>query len=417
MSDRAITPRTHPFPFLLYLEWVMLAITLISQILPIPRPFGPEGSPLTVTVSVVLFGLMGLRLPTGKPIYKAGYTAVQVALVLVATIAGVQRLRLFPLFYLVLVFRSCLIFRMRGRLIITALTFLLFLSVLIYRIRMFTAQGPPPPRAEMRLGRQVIGLGVNSLLLFGLVLLLVLLLVNALIAERESRDKLAQANTQLRRYALRAENLAMEQERNRIARDIHDSLGHSLTALNLQIEGALKLWEINPTQSHTFLAEAKRLGSMALQEVRQSVAAMRTNPLQDKSMDEAIALLLQDFQHTTQITPSCTILLHHPLAPDLMTAVYRVVQEALTNICKYAEATTVVLVLQTPPASTEAPHLELSIRDNGQGFDLSQNQTGFGIQGMRERVLAFGGEFAIASAPGQGCHVQARIPLMPPVIN
>jgi len=409
MSDRIITPRTHPFPFLLYLEWGMLAIAIFSQILPIARRFGPEGSPLAVTVSIVLFGLMGLRLPTGKPIYKIGYTAAQVALVLIATIAGIQRLRLFPLFYLVLVFRSCLIFRMRGRLVITGMTFLLFLSVLIYRIRLFATQAPP--QAQARFGRQLIGLGINSLLLFGLVLLLVLLLVNALLAERESRDKLAQANTQLRRYALRAESLAMEQERNRIARDIHDSLGHSLTALNLQIEGALKLWEINPPESRRFLTEAKRLGSMALQEVRQSVAAMRTNPLQGKSLDVAIAELLQDFQHTTQIQPSSVIMLDHAIPPDLMTAVYRVVQEALTNICKYAEATTVTLTLKTMPTEAGPSCLDLSIRDDGKGFNVTQNQTGFGIQGMRERVLAFGGEFAIASAPGQGCHVHARIPL------
>ena len=97
---------------------------------------------------------------------------------------------------------------------------------------------------------------------------MVLLLVNALITERQSREKLAIANDRLRHYAMRIENLAMVQERNRIAREIHDSLGHALTGLNLQLEGALKLWQSHPEQARQFLHEAKQSGSTALSEVR-----------------------------------------------------------------------------------------------------------------------------------------------------
>ena len=248
----------------------------------------------------------------------------------------------------------------------------------------------------------------NFLVLFGLSLLMVLLLTSALVTERESREKLVDANTQLRNYALRVESLAMEQERNRIAREIHDSLGHSLTALNLQIEGALKLATVRPEKSLEFLQEAKQLGSTALQDVRQSVATMRVNPLKDKPLAEAIATLTQNFHRTTQIDPAVQIRLDAEPSLEVATTLYRIIQESLTNISKHAEATTVELHMESNGAG-----LPLTVQDNGKGFDRSTSQrSGFGLQGMEERVLALQGTLNIHSEPGKGCqiHVQLNTP-------
>jgi signal transduction histidine kinase len=106
-------------------------------------------------------------------------------------------------------------------------------------------------------------------LVFGLGIFFVLQLVNKLLAERQIRQQLALAHEQLQEYSAKIEDLAAVQERNRIARDIHDSLGHALTSLNIQLQTAGKLWQKNPNQAHFFLAQAQKLGTIAMKEVRQ----------------------------------------------------------------------------------------------------------------------------------------------------
>lgn len=410
--------RNHPFPVLLYLEWGLLAIGLLSVLvisLPLRRdsfqfPF------ISVTI-IVIFGLMGLWLPTGKIAAKI-HTAIALILIIIVTVLGMRSrlftvLHLYPFLYVILVVRSCLIFRFIDRTIVTTTAFILFLTALFYRIQnsdWIQNLGVQVPvllkeRIQDRLKLLNLGFALTVALLMGLALLFIFLLVNALLSERYSREQMAIANQQLRQYALRVETLAMEQERNRIARDIHDSLGHSLSALNLQLEGALKLWQINPGQAQTFLREAKQMGSLALQEVRQSVSAMRADPLQGQGLEAAIALLVQDFQRSTGILPDCHFYLPRPLSREFNITVYRIVQEALTNISKHAQATQVNINIQMLDSG-----LQLVIQDNGQGFEWQQNQTGFGLQGMRERVLALGGQLAIASTAGQGCQITVDFP-------
>lgn len=394
---RSIQIHNHPFKFLLYLEWVLLAIAILTELIPTPFPRVHRFGLLTI-LNIVGFGLMGLRLPTGRLSDKILYTAIEILLILSTGMTRIRAIRLFPLLYLILVIRSCLIFKLPGRLAVTSLSFTLFLLTVMRRFQRISA----PPLLQERL-RFV---PLSFALLFGLSLVFVLLLMNAVISERQSREKLAIANDQLRQYALRIENQATLQERTRIAREIHDSLGHSLTALNLQLEIALKLWESNPAKAQTFLAQAKNLGSQALQEVRQSVSTMRSDPLQGRSLEIAIATLAQDFHHSTGILPSCLLQLTHSIPSDVSTAVYRILQEALTNISKYAQSTEVKIQL-----NATATNLLLMVEDNGKGFNLNQNTTGFGLQSMRDRTVALGGDFNINSTPGQGCTITANIPL------
>ncbi|NJR65627.1 MAG: sensor histidine kinase [Leptolyngbyaceae cyanobacterium CRU_2_3] len=396
---RSTLAQNHPFPFLLYLEWGLLAIALLGEFLPSPLPRLRDRFPLINLLSLIGFGLMGLRLPTPQSTRKVAYTALEIGFIVIAAAAG-KNPRMFPFLYVVLVIRSCLIFKTPGQLAVIGITYSLFLLMLARFVRRLDITADLPRQIHSR------PFIFNFALLLGLVLILVLLLINALITERQSREKLAIANDQLRQYALRVENLAMAQERSRIAREIHDSLGHALTGLNLQMEGALKLWQSHPEQAHQFLQEAKHLGSTALQEVRRSVSAMRSDPLQGKSLSEAIATLVQDFQRTTTLQPDCHLQNLRPLPHEISTAVYRIVQEALNNTRKYANATTVKIDLQTI-----ASHLHLTIQDNGNGFQISENQTGFGLQGMRERAIALGGNLQIDSQPGQGCCITVNLPI------
>ena len=416
--NRSIQIKKHPFPSLLYLEWILLAITALTAVIPPPlRRFGPKPPELSICgifpdlsicnllpelsiYSLIIFALMGLTLPKSNQLTKIIYTAIEILLILTTGLFGERFARLFPVLYIILVTRSCLIFQLPGRLFVTSLSFTLFLFTTQLKYQLFNFQASPQAQERSRF------FSLNWSLTFGLSLIFVLLMMNAVLSERHSREKLAIANEKLRQYAMQIENQATLEERNRIAREIHDSLGHSLTALNLQLETALKLWQSNPGKAETFLATAKELGSKALKDVRQSVSTMRFNPLQEQSLERAIASLSESFHRSNGILPIYQINLESSLPPEINTAIYRITQESLTNISKYAFATEVKLEL------TEIRgNLRLIIQDNGRGFDLGQNTTGFGLHSMRDRTLALGGEFNINSAPGSGCKITVNIPL------
>jgi signal transduction histidine kinase len=197
------------------------------------------------------------------------------------------------------------------------------------------------------------------------------------------------------------------EERNRIAREIHDSLGHSLTALNVQMQAAATLLLTDPTQAHSFLAQAQRLGKTAMQEVRESVRALRTDERTEQPFAETIAALAEEFRQVTGITPNICLQLTQPLSFSVSKTLYRIVQEALTNISKYAEATQV----QIHSIATEQ-RIDLKITDNGRGFNSHQQTTGFGLQGMQERVAALNGKFHLTTSPGSGCQIQVELPLL-----
>jgi signal transduction histidine kinase len=399
---RSIEFQNHPFRFLLYLEWMLIAITAFTAMLPIRRHLfsALPNSPQLTILSLVIFGLMGLRLPTGRQINKIIYTAIELLLISLTTIPYIsyREIRLFPAFYIILIIRSCLIFKMPGRLLVTALSFTLFLITLANRF--YNSQIPPFVQERFKL------VPLFLTLFFGLSVGFVLMMMNTMIAERQTREKLTIAHEKLRQYALRIEDQATLQERNRIGREIHDSLGHSLTALNLQLETALKLWESNPVKAKTFLARAKELGSKSLQDVRQSVSTMRSNPLQGQSLEQAIAVLAEDTRRAIGVLPNYHIKLAYPIQNEILTAVYRIIQEALTNICKHSEATEITIDL-----STNNTGLHLIIVDNGKGFNIEQNTTGFGLQSMRDRTSSLGGNFNIITDPGAGCRIIADIPL------
>ncbi|AKG23325.1 sensor histidine kinase [Calothrix sp. 336/3] len=380
--------RSPSLRFLIYLEWLLLAIVAVSEIPQWQIPQLPR-LPLLNLIALGLFTLLGLRLPA-RSFSKLLYTILEIALIhLVAYVGGI---RLFQLLYIVFVIRNCLLFSGYRRSGFTLLVFILCILTQWHRFQYFDV--PINPIIAQRWSIIVVSIGV----LVGLVMLFLQLLVNALL-------QLATANDRLRQYALKIEDIATLQERNRIARDIHDSLGHSLTVLNLHLEAAIRLLPTAPEETQELLQEAKQVGSHALQEVRQSVAAMRSDPLRGKQFSQAIANLISDFQRSTGISPNYNYQINTAISQDVKTAIYRLVQESLTNISKYASATEVNIYLQSHP------NLQVTITDNGSGFDSRLNTTGFGIQGMRERVLALSGQFILVSSPGKGCQITAIFPL------
>ena len=399
MGKSSMIRLTYPsFRLLLYLEWLLLATAALMEVL---HPFQSRWSLLLRVGAIALFGAIGLRLPTVRLRRKVLFTALEFGLILLPIVQEGLSSRSSFLLFLVLLMRSCMIFRQPGQVIVLSLALLSYSSLLLSKPIL-----PDKIRATVWEWR------FSNVLLFGLTLVFALLLINALIAERQSReqlevahDKLAMAHEKLRYYALRIEDQATLQERNRIAREIHDGLGHTLAAQTIQLNNALLFWKSEDEKALQFLKQAKQLGSEALLEIRKSVSVLRSNPLQGLSLESAIDKLLQDFQRMTAIEVSNSIRLPVLLSQELNTTLYRIVQESLTNIHKHADATKVTVGLQQ-----QAGQIYLSISDNGKGFDPAQNTTGFGLQGMRERVAALSGQFAIYSASDNGCRISVALP-------
>ncbi len=417
---------------MLYLEWILLGIALLAVLSPLLHkpppplhgpgffrapPWPPRGLrfPIAAAASVGVLGLMGLRLPSRPRLLQVLYTAVGFGLSWLAVLLGGRGQNVFPPLLLVVVIRACLLFPWSGRLVVAGLAQASFAIMMVMAFQDVRPFGVTLGRRFYRILRRlppeqwqgaIANLTINSALLFSLILIFVLLLVSALLAEKESRKALTQANQRLRRYALLIENQATLQERNRIAREIHDSVGHSLTAQSIQLENVAMLLPDNRERATHHLQKARQLGKEALQHVRQSVATLRQHPLQGKSLAAAIKQLLDEFQRNTQIQIEIQIELASTLTPETATALYRVVQEALTNISKHGHATQICLNL-----TEDNQYLSLRLDDNGCGFDPNENTTGFGLQGMRERMEALGGQFFLHSQPGQGCQIQAKIPL------
>ncbi|MGZ3676979.1 MAG: sensor histidine kinase [Ktedonobacterales bacterium] len=235
--------------------------------------------------------------------------------------------------------------------------------------------------------------------------------------QREQRERaealvsqLEEAQTQLRAYAREVEDLSAARERNRIAREIHDTLGHYLTILAVQLETATKLEERGDPRLHSELVEARRVASECLNEVRHSVAALRPTDPTATSFSDALATLAAEFE---AVAPDTAVALDvegavQALPPEVRVALYRCVQESLTNIRKHAQATKVLMRLRV-----DVRNAELLVLDNGTSAESSDDghEPGFGIVGMRERIALLGGTATCGPDMGRGWRVEVRVPL------
>lgn len=221
---------------------------------------------------------------------------------------------------------------------------------------------------------------------------------------RASVERLAaeveRANGRLRKYAAQVEELATAKERNRIAREIHDGLGHRLTAINVQVEAARAvLARDDVARALVCLERAQSLAHEGLEEVRRSVAVLRV-PLRD-----AIAALVDDCR-ASGLDVALTVLgPARMLSPRVESSLYRAAQEALTNVQRHARATRVVVTL-----TVDADDVALVVSDNGVGARGPPEGDGFGLLGLRERVRLLGGHLSIRTAPLQGFTIELRVP-------
>ena len=227
---------------------------------------------------------------------------------------------------------------------------------------------------------------------------------DARIKAEELARQLETANHQLSEYASQAEELAATQERNRLAREIHDNLGHYLTIVNVQIEAAKVTCESDPSRALVALDKAQELARKGLNSVRESVAALRVSPVENRLLKDAITELVEESK-TSGITTEFNIMgTTKPVESKSALALYRVVQEGLTNIRKHADASRVDVELDF----SQNDKIRLTLRDNGVG--AADTSVGFGLIGLRERVQLLGGEFKIETQLERGFQIEVVLP-------
>jgi two-component system NarL family sensor kinase len=210
------------------------------------------------------------------------------------------------------------------------------------------------------------------------------------------------------RLAENATRLARAEERTRIAREIHDTLAQGLTAIALNIEGAMRLLETRPDQARERLGRALAMARENLEEARRSVLDLRTSSqLEGKPLAEALAGLARSFTSDTGVPVRVQAVHTERLPLRTESELFRIAQEALTNVRKHAHAHEVELALRRRGST-----ISLSVRDNGTGFALRSRALTdrHGLVGMRERAKLLGGRLQVSSAAGKGTRVTARVP-------
>src|SRR5215207_5556648 len=220
-------------------------------------------------------------------------------------------------------------------------------------------------------------------------------------------DLLSIAVERARLFA-RSTLLGAVEERNRLAREIHDTLAQGLTATALQLESADALLEAGSEGAHEPLRRALSLTRSNLEEARRSVLDLRASPLEGRPLSEALKGLVDRWEVETGINARyAAVNGSRPLPPSVEAALYRICQEALTNVGRHAGAGRVSVRLVATPEQ-----VQLSVEDDGRGFDPSGvSGDHHGLVGMRERAEMLGGVLGVRSGAGEGTRVEATVPL------
>jgi two-component system NarL family sensor kinase len=206
----------------------------------------------------------------------------------------------------------------------------------------------------------------------------------------------------------RSTRLGAVEERNRLAREIHDTLAQGLTATALQLESADALLDAGSERAHAPLRRALSLTRSNLEEARRSVLDLRASPLEGRPLSEAINALVERWEAETGIAVRYRAVNgSRPLPPSVEAALYRICQEALTNVARHAGAERATVRLVATP-----DRVRLVVEDDGRGFDASEvPEDRHGIVGMRERAEVLGGTLEVRSGPGEGTRIEATVPL------
>ena len=376
LVERLTLPNVAP---VIIMELVLLAVLILPQM---PRRLGRLFVPLTLTMSMVPILIGYYWWPSENPLQTPFSIFFFVILVLIAW--------QYP-------FRFVLAY---------------VLGLTLYQVWLTSPVASMPLSAD-----------IGWLILQGAMMLLVGYIIVQLVSiQREQRvaleqayEQQAEANRRLQRYAVALEELTISRERNRLARELHDTLAHSLSAVTVQLEAVRSLWDINPVAAQDMLDKADGTARRGLTEARRALQDLRASPLQDLGL----SLALRELAKTAAERAGASLALYLPekslndIPPAVEQGVYRIAQETLDNIVRHSEAQSIVFRLQQTREG-----LSLTISDDGRGIDSevlrasrAGSQDGLGLRGMKERAALIGGSLEITEQEEQGTLVHLKVPL------
>ncbi len=229
-------------------------------------------------------------------------------------------------------------------------------------------------------------------------------LIVSILAERERQQhaRLEAAHQRLRRHAVTVEQLAISRERNRLARDLHDTVAHTLSALSVQLEALRVLLANDISAARLSLDDITEQTRRGLEEARRAIQALRSDPVKAMGLTGALRESLQTFQARTGVQANLTVAGQEPdLTDEEAQALFRIAEEALINVERHAAAQQVDMRL-----ACGSDRIDLVVGDDGVGFNtVAVHWDHFGLTGMRERAGIIGATLQVSSRPGGGTEV------------
>ena len=211
---------------------------------------------------------------------------------------------------------------------------------------------------------------------------------------------------QLQSLLLRRQEMAVSEERNRLARDLHDSAKQQALAASLELGAALTMYDRDPKGAKEHLVEADTLVDSVRKELTNLVDELRPRPVGEQDFSETLTEYAMEWSHRSEIELNINIDGEGELFSETNDALYRIAQEALANIARHSHASSVDLSLEY---GTNA--VTMTVKDNGRGFDPQAQQAGVGLVSMKERAEDLGGSFTVETAPGQGTQIKVTLPV------
>ena len=302
-----------------------------------------------------------------------------------------------------LIFYAVFLFRKGTRVVIFALVFIISFAVPYFATE--PSHFKAPPSDSVILLMNILRLG--KVIFFYVMGILMLEDKKSIIKNRELLNELKESNAKIKNYASKIADTVAVEERNRLARDIHDSIGHYLTATNIQLAKAKAFFSIDPEASLAAIENARKASKEAMDDVRESVRSLK---------DMENFQLTEILKNTIARIEGSGIEIDYRITGDdsdcsyaVKLALFRIIQEALTNAVKYSGCSMISISILFENWNASA-----IIKDNGSGFDTeSIPETSSGLNGIRQRIELVRGEVDINSEIGKGTVIYVKAPFDP----